>query len=62
MSQVITLDPLTLLVKYGLFKCKSDWYWSSSSYVVGPGYAWGVYFSVVVGGHQGFVRAVRSGP
>jgi hypothetical protein len=52
-----------------VFECKSDWYWSSSSYVGGPGGAWVVFFDdgyVGSGGDgkglQGFVRAVRSGP
>jgi len=51
-----------------VFKCKSDWYWSSSSYVVYPGGAWFVYFHGGGGDYNGvkgyrlFVRAVRSGP
>ena len=51
-----------------VFECKSDWYWSSSSYVGLPSLAWFVDFGGgFVGGFddeesQGFVRAVRSGP
>ena len=51
-----------------VFGAGSYWYWSSSSFVFYPGYAWGVNFDVgLVGslddeGYQIFVRAVRSGP
>jgi hypothetical protein len=52
-----------------VFKCKSDWYWSSSSFAGNAGYAWFVLFviglvssSYVNKGYQVFVRAVRSGP
>jgi hypothetical protein len=65
-----TIEELRLLInrKYQptidpIFKCKSGWYWSSST-LVGPDYAWYVGFSdgVVFFDYKGgvyFVRAVR---
>jgi hypothetical protein len=66
-----TIDELKVLInkKYKpsidpIFKCKSGWYWSSSTYVSNPNGAWYVTFNdgYVYGGYKGydyFVRAVR---
>jgi len=45
---------------------ESSWYWSSTTYALDPGHAWGVYFSYgfVYNGDKGdgnYVRCVRGG-